>query len=153
MVGDQEEIGSCLGLLIALSYLGIYFFRLKKQMRRGCLDLFGVLMGVVLAVNQWIRVFWDGAWSLQWIHLPVAVLHSMILYWLWRQGLRKMGTGEVFADFLAFSGLVLLAGSFPVFHPDPLMFFVKTEWLGFFMTIAGLVLYLMLDQDKGKNRF
>jgi hypothetical protein len=144
--------GDWLGVLIALVYLGIYFFRLKKRMRRGCLDLSGILMGVVLAVNQWIRVFWDGDWSLQWIHLPAAVLHSMILYWLWRQGQRKMGTGEVFADFLAFSGLVLFAGSFPVFHPDPGLFFVKTEWLGFFMTIAGLILYLMLDQDKGENR-
>lgn len=144
--------GDWLGLLIALIYLGIYFFRLEKNMRRGCMDLFGILMAVVLAVKQWISAFWDGEWSIQWIHLSAAIMHSMILYWLWRQSQRKMGTGEVFADFLAFSGLILFASSFSIFHPDPRLFFIKTKWLGFGMAAAGLVLYLKLAKEQGEER-
>lgn len=144
--------GEWLGLLIALIYFGIYFLRLEKPMRRGCMDLFGILMAVVLAVKQWISAIWDGEWSIQWIQWLAAIMHSIILYWLWRQSQSKMGTGEIFADFLAFSGLVLLAGSFSVFHPEPQLFFVKTKWLGFLMAVAGLILYLILAKDKNKKR-
>ncbi len=145
------ESGKWIGILIAAIYLVIYLARLESRMRWVCLDLLGIAMAVVLVTRQWVRGLWDGELSIQWIELSVAVLVSFILYWLWFMSYKKLGTGEIFADFLSFSGLVLLARSLIIYSSKAQKFMMDTGWLGMTMTVVGLVFYTLIFIYKEKN--
>ncbi|MGA8942887.1 MAG: hypothetical protein WB502_09265, partial [Thermoactinomyces sp.] len=87
---------------------------------------------------------------IQWIDLTAAVLESLILYWLWLMSYTKLGTGEIFADFLSYSGLVLLARAL-VIHSSTQTFLAETGWLGMTMTVIGLVFYTLISIREEKN--
>ncbi|MBA4600979.1 hypothetical protein [Thermoactinomyces mirandus] len=145
------ENGKWIGLFIAAIYLVIYLSRLDPPMRWGCLDLLGIAMAVLLVTKQWVNGLWNGGLSIQWIEVSVAVLESFILYWLWLASFTKLGTGEIFADFLSFSGLVLLARSLFIYSFEAQKLLLETGWLGMTMTVTGLVFYTLISIRKERD--